>query len=487
MELRDYTSYDALGLVGLIEAGEVSPQEVASAAVEASDLVNPHINAVAEIWTDESVLSVSELDANAAFYGVPFLIKDLAITRAGRLNELGSRLAAGVRATEDSTLMSKFRKSGLVTIGRTTTPEFAISTTTEGAATGPTRNPWDIRRSAGGSSGGSGAAVAAGIVPVAHATDGGGSIRVPASANGLFGIKPSRGRVSNGPAVDEVWSGLAVQLGVSRTVRDSAALLDAAQGGAVGEPYYIASPESSFLSASLVDPRSLRIGIMRDPLNGTKTDPAVADQIELTARLCEYLGHEVTRTELDLGVSWEAFVFANAQFWTVNTAAWIDAIAQFTGRPLGADILEPSTHAVYEYGRNVTGLNLLNALDVRNSVTRAIGAFFEKHDILLTPAIPRLPPLIGEYNDSQEQLDGLEWVNHVFSHSPFTAIANVAGVPAMSVPLYEDPCSGMPVGSQFFAGFGQEALLFSLAGQLERSQPWSARKPKIWAGSPSVG
>jgi len=487
MDLRDYTSYDALGLAKLIKTGDVSPQEVAKAAAHASELANPDINAVIEIWTDETVLLEPRLESNATLYGVPFLIKDLAITRAGRANELGTRIAAGVRTAENSTLMNKFRMSGLVTIGRTTTPEFAISTTTEGVATGPTRNPWDTRRSAGGSSGGSGAAVAAGIVPVAHATDGGGSIRVPASANGLFGMKPTRGRVSNGPVVDEVWSGLAVQLGLSRTVRDSAALLDAAHGGGVGEPYYIASPENSFLSASLADPRPLKIGFMSDPLNGAKTDPAVAAQLDLTAKLCENLGHEITQIQLDLGVSWEAFVFANAQFWTVNTAAWIDGIARSTGRLPSLDVLEPSTYAVYEYGRNVTGLNLLSALDVRNSVTRALGAYFENYDILLTPTLPRLPPLIGEYNKGQERLDGLGWVDHVFSHSPFTAVANVAGVPAMSVPLYKDPNSGMPVGSQFFAAFGKEALLFNLAGQLERAQPWSARRPKVWAGSPLRG
>lgn len=482
MNLHDYAVQDALGLAKLIENRDVAAHEVMAAALEAYNLVNPDLNAVVGIWPDEVIMPQSELATNAAFSNVPFLIKDLGATRAGRASELGSRIAAGMAAPADSNLMKRFRQSGLIPIGRTTTPEFAISTTTESIVTGPTRNPWNTSRSAGGSSGGSGAAVAAGIVPFAHATDGGGSIRVPAAVNGLFGLKPTRGRVSNGPFVDEVWSGLAVQFGISRTVRDSAALLDAVHGGGTGEPYYIPSPENTFLSALDADPQPLRVGFMLHPINGTQTSPAVADQLCLIARLCENLGHDVEEVQLDLGVSWEAFVHANAQFWGVNTAAWIDLVARLTGRKPDRDVLEPATSAVYAYGQKVSGLNLLEALDTRNSVTRSLGAFFDQYDVLLTPTLPNLPPLIGEYNNGQDHLDGLEWVERVFSYSPFTAAANVAGIPAMSVPLSVDAAIGMPVGSQFTAGFGQEALLFSLAGQLERALPWIGRQPSVWAG-----
>ncbi len=483
MKLHEYTSYDALGLAELISKREVTVNEVTDAALRAVHQTNPVINAIVETWPDEVPLPLPHLHGNAQFVGVPFLIKDLAITRGGRANELGSRIAAGVKAAADSTLMEQFRRAGLVTIGRTTTPEFAISTTTECAVAGPTRNPWNPERSAGGSSGGSGAAVAAGVVPLAHATDGGGSIRVPASANGLFGLKPTRGRVSNGPAVDEVWSGLAVQLGVSRTVRDSAALLDAVQGGSVGEPYYTASPEKSFLSEARRDPKQLKIGVMINPLNGAPTSAPVSDALAATAHLCESLGHVVCEVQLDMGVTWEAFVFANAQFWTVNTAAWIDGIAAATGRTPGEKFLEPSTWAVYKYGRKVSGFDLLGALDIRNRVTRAAGAFFESFDILLTPTLPDLPSFIGDYNKGQGSLDGLGWINRVFNGSPFTALANVSGLPAMSVPLSNDVQTGLPIGSQFFAGFGKESILFNLAGQLERSKPWAGRYPKVWAGS----
>lgn len=479
MKLSDYTRHDALGLAALIANKEVSAAEVSAAALQAIETVNPTVNAVVESWSDETPRGG---DRSPPFYGVPFLIKDLAITMEGRRNELGSRLAEGIVAPSDSSLMRRFRNAGLVTIGRTSTPEFAISTTTEPVATGPTRNPWNPRHSAGGSSGGAGAAVASGMVPVAHATDGGGSIRVPAASVGIFGLKPTRGRVSNGPDVDEVWSGLAVQFAVSRTVRDSAALLDAVHGGEVGEPYYIAPPERPYLSELGRDPGRLKIGVLLHPLNGAKTAAGVAAATSRTARLCETLGHHVEEVTLDLGVSWDGFVHANAQFWTANTAAWMDYIASVSGRAIDRSILEPATLAAYQFGRRVSGLDVLGALNVRNAVTRNIGRFFTQYDVLLSPTVPDLPPPIGEYNQGQEALDGFQWVDRVFRRSPFTALANVAGLPAMSMPLFTDTDNGMPVGSQFVAGFGREDLLFRLAGQLEAAEPWIERRPAVWAG-----
>lgn len=236
MLLSEYAALDGLALAALIAAGEVTAQEVKDAALGAIAAVNPEVNAVIECWDDGPSVG------RGPFAGVPFLVKDIVGATVGRRNELGSRLAAGCVSGEDSHLMQCFMAAGLVTIGRSTTPEMGTSTTTESVAAGTTRNPWNPNLNAGGSSGGSGAAIAAGMVPLAHATDGGGSIRVPAAFNGLFGIKPSRGRVSNGPQLDEVWSGLAVQFALSKSVRDSAALLDAVQGGAPSEPYYIVPP-----------------------------------------------------------------------------------------------------------------------------------------------------------------------------------------------------------------------------------------------------
>jgi amidase len=482
MKRSEYVTYDALGLAELIRRGEVTTAEVHAAALEAVTVTNADINAVIEVWEDEPLPPTVGGAPRAPFSGVPLLVKDLAITVQGRRSELGSRLATGFVASADTELMRRFRAAGLVPIGRTTTPEMAISTTTEPVVTGPTRNPWDLDRSAGGSSGGSGAVVAAGVVPLAHATDGGGSIRVPASCNGVFGLKPTRGRVSNGPAVDEVWSGLATQFVLTRSVRDSAALLDAIQGGAIGEPYYISAPERPYGEEILREPHRLRVGLLRHPLNGRRSDATILAAINETATLCESLGHRVEEVDLDIGVSWEAFVRANAAFWAANTTAWLDAIAAAVGRKADGRVLEPATLAVSEYGRRLSATEFLMALDVRNTVTRRLGAFFETYEVLLSPTLPKLPSPIGDYNRDQESLNGLGWVNHVFEHSPFTALANMAGLPAMSVPLAHDPESGVPLGSQFVGGFGREDLLFRLAAQLERAKPWDARKPRVWAG-----
>lgn len=476
MLVSEYADHDGLGLAALIARGEVVAAEVRAAALQAIAAVNPTVNAVIESWDDEPV------PAAGPFAGVPFLVKDIVGATAGRRNELGSRLAAGMVAGEDSLLMSRFRAAGLVTIGRTTTPEMGTSTTTESIATGPTRNPWDPERNAGGSSGGSAAAVAAGMVPIAHATDGGGSIRVPAAFNGLFGLKPSRGRVSNGPALDEVWSGLAVQFVLSRSVRDSAAMLDAVQGGGIGEPYYIPDPVQPYLTECRMDPGRLRIGVVIDPPNGAKTDAAIAAAANGAAELCAGLGHVVEPVALDLGVSWEAFVHAHAQFWATNTAAWVEGVAAATGRKIDDTTLEPATLAVWRYGFKASALDLLGALATRNAVTRKIGALFARYDLILTPTLPEFPLAIGAYNQVQDKLDGLGWIDHVFARSPFTALYNMTGQPAMSVPSAMDEGLGLPIGMQFAAGFGREDLLFRLAGQLEAARPWAGRRPTIWAG-----
>ncbi|WP_428929600.1 amidase [Marinibacterium sp. SX1] len=480
MELRDYVEYDGIGLSELIAKGDVSATEVAEVAAKAISATDGEVNALVEQWYGEVPITTP---SRSPLAGVPFLIKDLAVTMKGRKNELGSALAEGLVMEADSTLMRRFKEAGLITLGRTTTPEFAISTTSEARATGPSRNPWNTDYNCGGSTGGSGAAVAAGMVPLAHATDGGGSIRVPASVNGIFGLKPTRGRVSNGPALDEVWSGLVSQLGLSRTVRDSAALLDAVGKPAPGEPYYTLPPEDSFLSAAGKDPKALKIGLMVDPLNGTKTAATVAATLEQTGKLLEGLGHNVEPVRVDPGVSWDEFLHANTLFWTLNTAAWIDFISSITGRPINGEYLERASLAVHEYGSRVSGMDVLGALGVRNTVSRAMGAWFEDFDVLLTPTVPDNPLRIGEYNPAQDSVDGPGWINHVFSQSPFTALANIAGLPCMSVPAGRDAETNIPIGAMYCAGFGNDAMLFSLAGQIERAAPWTGDKPRIWAGN----
>ena len=481
MQLHEYTSFDGLGLAQLLRTGAVSATELYDAAVRACAAVNPQLNAVVELWPAD-LAAIDSTVSTAAFAGVPFLIKDVAVTMAGQRSEAGSRLGAGHVAALDSHLMTQFRQAGLVTFGRTSTPEMAFATTTEPVLYGATRNPWNVNLSAGGSSGGAAAAVAAGIVPLAHATDAAGSIRVPAASTGLFGLKPSRGRVSNGPAMDEIFSGLGVQLGVSRTVRDSAALLDAVQGILPGEPYVTSAPGHSWLSQVAVAPGKLRIGVQRAACNGAHPVAAVNSALDASVRLLEGLGHHVEEVKPALGVSWEVFVHANASIWCANLVPWIDALAQESGRGVSLDTLEPATLACYRHGQAVSAVDFVAALDVRNTVTRHAGAVFGQYDVLLTPTMPDLPWQLGRYCEDEYKLDGLGWTARLFEHSPYTPLANVAGLPAMSVPLAQSP-DGLPIGMQFMAGYAKDGVLLRLAGQLERTAPWIPRRPPVWAGN----
>ena len=476
MNLNEYVTCDGIGLAQLVATGEVTSAELAELAIAAVQQVNPQINAVIEHW------SPTVTEGTGPLAGVPFLIKDLAITSAGRRVELGSRLAQGLVAESDSYLMQRFNAAGLATLGRTTTPEMAFSTETESVLQGPTRNPWDTRLSAGGSSGGSGAAVAAGIVPIAHATDAAGSIRVPASYNGLVGLKPTRGRASNGPALDEVFAGFGVQLGLSRTVRDSAALMDIVQGYAPGDPYYTAALAEGFLAQVGRDPGRLRIGLLDTPWNGAALDPEIAEATLAVARELEALGHRVERVTAPLGTSWDSFVQANAHIWCATLVRWIDELAATTSRPIDLSTLEPATLACYAYGLQARAVEFAGALEVRNLIARSVAGWFDDFDVLLTPTLPRLPHALDTYSRGAQTMDGLQWTARVFEHSPFTPVFNVAGTPAMSLPLAMSRQQGLPIGLQFAARFGAEEVLLRLAGQLEQALPWNERRPRIWVG-----
>lgn len=483
METAEYVRYDAVGLAELVARGEVTPAELETAAREATRAVNPQLNAVVETWPADD----RPAPGSAPLAGVPFLIKDLAVTMAGRRMELGSRLAVGHVANADSFLMQRFRRAGLVTFGRTGTPELGYSTTTEPVLYGATRNPWDLARSAGGSSGGAAAAVAAGVVPIAHATDAAGSIRVPAAYTGLFGLKPTRGRVSMGPAFDEIFQGLAVHGSVSRTVRDSAALLDQIRGPQPGDPYVAPQPSRPYAEEVGRHPGVLRIGVLTHAWGGHRTAPPVADALARTVRLLESLGHQVTEAEVDLGVDWEELLLASARHWTANLTASVDELAAAFGRPVDSTTLEPPILASYRYGQRVSGAELVTALAMRNRIARSLARYFATYDLLLTPTVPELPVPLGTHAAGAEELDGLGWLRRLFDLSPFTAVFNVAGTPAMSVPVTADAGTGLPVGMQFAAGYGLEDRLFRLAGQLEEASPWAGRTPTVWAGSPPAG
>ncbi|MBQ1160605.1 amidase [Streptomyces sp. A73] len=478
MRVSEYVGFDAVGLAELVAKGEVTPAELEAAAREAAHAVDPRINAVVETWPADD----EPEPGSTPLAGVPFLIKDIAVTMAGRRTELGSRLAAGNVAGADSALMQRFRRAGLVTFGRTSTPEMAYSITTEPVLHGPTRNPWNLARSAGGSSGGAGAAVAAGVVPLAHATDAAGSLRIPAAYNGLFGLKPTRGRVSMGPDADEVFSGLAVHGSVSRTVRDSAALLDRIRGPEPGDPYFAQQPSRPYAEEVTRHPGSLRIGVLAHSWGGRRTTPPVADALSRTVRLLESLGHQVEQVEVGLSVGWEEFVEATARVMTAHLTSSVDELAAAFDRPVDSSTLEPATLAGYRYGQRVEGARFVDALAVRNRVARSLARYFAAHDILLTPTLPELPMPLGSYAEGAEALDGLGWIGRLNDRSPFTMAFNMAGTPAMSVPVTADPGTGLPIGMQFAAGHGLEGRLFRLAGQLEQASPWSARTPTVWAG-----
>ncbi|WP_329257275.1 amidase [Actinoallomurus sp. NBC_01490] len=483
MRIAEYASFDAVGLAELVAEREVTPAELEAAAREAAQAVNPRINAIVETWpTDDD-----PDPGSTPLAGVPFLIKDIGVSMAGRRMELGSRLAVGNVAGADSFLMRRFRRAGLVTFGRTATPELAYSTTTEPVLYGATRNPWNLERSAGGSSGGAGAAVAAGVVPIAHATDAAGSLRIPAAYNGLFGLKPTRGRVSMGPDVDESFNGLAVHGSVSRTVRDSAALLDQIRGPEPGDPYFAQEPSRPYAEEVTRHPGSLRIGVLAQAWGGRRTTPPVADALSRTVGLLESLGHQVEEVKVDLGVDWEEFVLAAARQWTANLTASIDELAAAFDRPIDSSTLEPPTLAGYHYGQRVSGAQFVTALAVRNRIARSLARYFDTHDVLLTPTLPELPVPLGTHAEDVEALDGLGWLRRILDLAPFTTAFNVAGTPAMSVPVTADAETGLPIGMQFAAGYGLEGRLFRLAGQLEQASPWSGRTPAVWAGNHTGG
>ncbi|MFE6764579.1 amidase [Streptomyces sp. NPDC057689] len=479
MRVAEYVDYDAVGLAELVAEGEVTAAELQAAALDATQAVDPQINAVVETWPADD----EPEPGSTPLAGVPFLIKDIGASMAGRRMELGSRLAAGNVARADSFLMLRLRRAGLVTFGRTATSEMAYSITTEPVLYGATRNPWNLERSAGGSSGGAGAAVAAGVVPLAHCTDAAGSLRVPAAYNGLFGLKPTRGRVSMGPDFDELFSGLAVPGSVSRTVRDSAALLDQIRGPEPGDPYFAQQPSRPYTEEATRHPGRLRIGVLTQAWGGRRTTAPVADALSRTAGLLESLGHRVEEAEVGLGAGWEEYVLANARLFTANLAATVDELAAAFGRPIDSSTLEPATLAGYQYGQRVSGAQFVAALTMRNRVSRSLARYFDTYDILLTPTVPELPPPLGAYTESAQTLDGLGWIDTVFDHAPFTMPFNMAGTPAMSVPLTADAETGLPIGMQFAAGYGLESRLFRLAGQLEQASPWSGRVPTVWAGN----
>lgn len=470
----DYEDYDALGLAALIARGDVSAGEVLDAAVARLEARNPAINAVIHPMLDAARAQLAAGLPAGPLSGVPWLVKDLAVLVRGALTTHGSRLFAGAVADHDSTIAARWRAVGLVIFGKTNTPEFGGAMTTEPAAYGPTRNPWNLAHSPGGSSGGSGAAVAARIVPVAHATDSGGSIRIPAANCGLFGLKPSRARNPQGPDVGEGLGSLSTGHAVTLTVRDSAAILDATHGPAPGDPYACPPPARPFSKEVGADPGRLRIGVTTVGPLGQQVDPEVEAAVQDAARLCESLGHHVepAAPDLDAGPALRGLRVVIA----ANLRGMIDARLRELGRAQRPADVEPVTAAWAAEGQSYSAADYAGAIMAMHRLGRAYGAFFERHDILLSPVLARPPLQLGEIDMSGDDVGA--YVDQLVAEAPFTIPFNQSGCPAMTVPLAWSS-GGLPIGIHFGAGYGREDTLFRLAAQLEQARPWRQRKPVL--------
>lgn len=473
MKPEEYVRYDAFGLAELVRAGQVTPGELLDAALERVSARNPALNAIATLAEERARRAIAAGLPPGPFQGVPFLLKDLGIQAAGLRCTGGSRFFADQVADHDSTLTERYEAAGLVIAGTTTTPEFGMTSVTASALFGTTANPWNSAFNPGGSSGGAAAAVAAGMVPAAHASDGGGSIRVPAATCGLVGMKPTRARVPSGPDVGEGWAGAATSHVVSRTVRDSAALLDAVAGRAPGDPYDPPHHPRSFLAEVGTPPGRLRIALCTRAFNGAPVDPQARAAAEGAAELLADLGHDVAPGEPDLDrdrfAGWMTTVIQ------AHVAAMIAARERELGRACTQDDLEPMNWRVLQRGRTLPATDYVAALQGVHRTARQVAALFQKVDVLLTPAMPaaELPQGFARLNAPSGRAFGEELARCI----GFTSLFNGTGQPAVTLPMGMT-ANGVPLGIQLAAAFGADGLLFRLAAQIEGARPWTGLAPE---------
>ncbi len=468
--MRDlFERNDALATAELVKTRKLGARELLDGTLAHLRDLNASLNAITDFYNGALLETSVAAAGEGPFQGVPFVVKQLMADCAGTPTTLGSRFFARQPVAQaDSAGVARMRRAGLVIVGRTNTSEFGLAPTTEPKFGGATRNPWRHDLSPGGSSGGSAAIVAARGLPMAHATDGGGSVRIPASLCGLFGLKPSRGRVSLAP-IGETLAGAGAQLCNSISVRDSAALLDALAGSEPGDPYAAPPATGSFLDATRRAPGKLRVAFMRKPVGGEALDPVLVAAVERTARQLEALGHHVVEASPD----YDAAAVGTA-FWRVmcaNTFTNIELRAN--GRTPGPDDLESVTRLYAERGRAVSADDYIRSVQTFHRTGRQLGRFFENHDILLSPTLARTSLPLGAV-----RMDGSleDFERAVAPMVAFTSVCNAAGVPAMSVPLAWTP-DGLPIGLHFVGRFGSEEMLFSLAAQLEQAHPWADKRP----------
>jgi amidase len=495
MTFKEYDQYDAIGLSQLIAGREVSVQEVVNAAVERIEKRNPKVNAVVTSMVERWAADFKLADKGSALYGVPFMLKDLIAAYKGVPLSFGCRALQDNIPDYDSEIVKRFKDAGLVTLAKTNTPEFGLMGITEPDLFGPTRNPWNLDHTSGGSSGGSAAAVASRMVPIASAGDGGGSIRIPASCCGVFGLKPSRGRTPTGPDQGQLWQGAAVEHVLSRSVRDSALILDLIAGADVGAYSPVVKPDYSYLDLLDKPTRKLRIAFsVRNP-TGAKVSAECLAAIDKTVKVLQELGHEVEEAtpKYDADQLYKSYLAMNLG----ETAAAIGHLETQLQRPLkpGKDI-EPMTAFLAQLGNSYSAKEFAHSLHLWNDYARAMGAFHKKYDLYLTPALADEPAKIGELAPSAVEQQVMRMIHHLpvagvikkagifealamrqLERLPFTQLANLTGQPAMSLPVHWS-AKGLPIGVQFVAAMGDEATLFQLANQLEDVFKWQDKAPE---------
>jgi Asp-tRNA(Asn)/Glu-tRNA(Gln) amidotransferase A subunit family amidase len=471
--MDDFEQFDGLGLASLVKRRAVSASELLEAAIARCEQRNPMLNAVVIPMLEQARAAAKGDLPKGPFEGVPFLLKDLHLNVPGVRTTNGSALYANNVPAHESELVARYRRAGLVAFGKSASPEFGLTCTTESRVFGQTRNPWSLDHTSGGSSGGASAAVAAGIVPLANASDGGGSIRIPASCCGLFGLKPTRGRTPLGPDSGEGWSGMSCVHAVTRSVRDSAALLDATAGPDLGAPYAAQPPQRPWLAEVGAHPGRLRIALDTQTWNEAPTHPDCRAAAEDAARLCESLGHHVEATHFSPS-SVEELRKAALTVVSANTRWTIEDGARKLGREPREGDVEPGTWLTASLAKGLDAVAYAGAIKVLHRTGRELARFLTKFDVLLSPTMGAPPAKLGVLSlsnpNAQEQTSGL------LQAIGYTQLANSAGTPAMSVPLFWN-AAGLPIGVQFIGRHNDEATLFRLAAQLERARPWFARRP----------
>lgn len=475
MAFKEYSSYDGLGLGELVRKGEVTASELLEEAIARVERHNGKINSVVYKFYDQARAAARRKPGQGPFEGVPFLLKDILGECQGVPTRFASRYFPAIPSAVDSELVARYKRAGLIPFAKTNAPEFGLPPITEPQLYGPARNPWNTDHTPGGSSGGSAAAVAAGIVPLAHGNDGGGSIRIPSASCGLVGLKPTRGRNSLAPNLGDIMGGLVCENVLSRSVRDSAAALDATEGYVPGDPYSAPPKKNPYIQEVKIDPGRLKIAFWDGTSQGESLHEEAVKAVREAAKLCSDLGHEVE--EAGPTINYEETASAFIAVYAGGLASTIEALKLMTGVEPSLENLEVMTFNFYEIGRQVTAAQYLMAVASFQNLSRQVASFFETYDILLTPTLGCPPLKVGTIDFQSQSTSMLDPRIVTFTHA--NPYYNISGQPAISLPLHWTS-EGLPLGVLFGGKYGDEGTLFRLAGQIEQARPWKDRHPPVW-------